>query len=60
MGGTKVSYKTATPGDIYASVSTGANINILGNVDFYVVASARSGSQDTQTYQANAGIRGQF
>ena len=60
MGGTKVSYKTATPGDIYASVSTGANINIVGNVDFYVVASARSGSQDTQTYQANAGIRGQF
>ena len=60
MGGTKVSYKTATPGDIYASVSTGANINIVGNVDFYVVASARSSNQDTRTYQANAGIRGQF
>ena len=60
MGGTKVSYKTATPGDVYASVSTGANINIVGNVDFYVVASARSSNQDTRTYQANAGIRGQF
>ena len=60
MGGTKVSYKTATPGDVYASVSTGANINIVGNVDFYVVASARSSNQDTQTYQDNAGIRGQF
>ena len=60
MGGTKVSYKTATPGDIYASVSAGANINIVGNFDFYVVASARSSNQDTQTYQANAGIKVQF
>ena len=60
MGGTKVSYTTATPSDVYASVSVGANLNIYNDIDFFAVASARSSEEKTESYQASFGIKGKF
>ena len=60
MGGTKVSYTTATPRDVYASVSVGANLNIYNDIDFFAVASARSSEEKTESYQASFGIKGKF
>ena len=60
MGGTKVSYTTATPSDVYASVSVGANLNIYNDIDFFAVASARSSEENTESYQASFGIKGKF
>jgi tRNA nucleotidyltransferase (CCA-adding enzyme) len=60
MGGTKVSYTTATPSDVYGSVSAGANLNIYNDIDFFVVASARSSEENTESYQASFGIKGKF
>ena len=60
MGGTKVSYTTATPSDVYGSVSAGANLNIYNDIDFFAVASARSSEENTESYQASFGIKGKF
>ena len=60
MGGTKVSYTTATPSDVYGSVSAGANLNIYNDIDFFAVASARSSEEKTESYQASFGIKGKF
>ena len=60
MGGTDVSYTTATPSDVYGSLSTGANINLGANVDFYVVASARTSGENVDSLEGSIGIRGQF
>ena len=60
MGGTKVSYTTATPSGVYASVSVGANLNIYNDIDFFAVASARSSEEKTESYQASFGIKGKF
>ena len=60
MGGTETSYTTSTPSDVYGSVSTGVNLNFYKDIDFYAVASARSSSENTETYQASLGIKGKF
>jgi hypothetical protein len=60
MNNTGVSFTTPNSGDYYASLAVGTNMNVVGNVNFYTLLSAKMSDRDTETYQASIGLKGTF
>ena len=60
MNNTGVSFTAPNSGDYYASLAAGTNLNVVGNVNFYTLVSAKMSDRDTETYQASIGLKGTF
>ena len=60
MNNTGVSFTTPNSGDYYASLAAGANINVVANVNFTALVSAKMSEKETETYQASIGLKGTF
>lgn len=60
MNNTGVSFTTPNSGDYYASLAAGTNINVVANVNFTALVSAKMSEKDTETYQASIGLKGTF
>ena len=60
MNNTGVSFTAPNSGDYYASLAVGTNMNVVANVNFYALVSAKMSDRDTETYQASIGLKGTF
>ena len=60
MNNTGVSFTAPNSGDYYASLAAGAIINVVANVNFTALVSAKMSEKETETYQASIGFKGTF
>jgi hypothetical protein len=60
MNNTGVSFTAPNSGDYYASLAAGTNMNVVANVNFYALVSAKMSEKDSETYQASIGLKGNF
>ena len=60
MNNTGVSFTAPNSGDYYASLAVGTNMNVVTNLNFYALVSAKMSDRDTETFQASIGLKGTF